>query len=198
MGSPPRVQSPVWGDDSQGQSTPPAELSSNTLSSTAPDLVVRSASVSDSNVEAGDTFTFSATVYNQGDGAASATTLRYYQSTDATVDANDTAVSTDRVVSLDPAEDDDESERLTAPTGAGTHYYGACVDPVPGESEHPQQLLVQRGSYGECRQIMRSRSGGRYTHIELTLSDGEWWCGGCSARDERDYNAAVNLENWPV
>ena len=123
-----------WGDDSHGQSTPPAELSSNTLSSTAPDLVVRSASVSDSNVEAGDTFTFSATVYNQGDGAASATTLRYYQSTDATVDANDTAVSTDRVVSLDPAEDGDESERLTAPTGAGTHYYGACVDPVPGES----------------------------------------------------------------
>ena len=123
-----------WGDDSHGQSTPPAELSSNTLSSTAPDLVVRSASVSDSNVEAGDTFTFSATVYNQGDGAASATTLRYYQSTDATVDANDRAVSTDRVVSLDPAEDGDESERVTAPTGAGTYYYGACADSVPGES----------------------------------------------------------------
>ena len=35
-----------WGDDSQGQSTPPAELSSNTLSSTAPDLVVRSPSIS--------------------------------------------------------------------------------------------------------------------------------------------------------
>ena len=100
----------------------------------APDLVVRSASVSDSNVEAGDTFAFSVTVYNQGDGTASATTLRYYQSTDATVDANDTVVSTDSVVSLDPAEDDGESQRLTAPSSAGTYYYGACVDSVQGES----------------------------------------------------------------
>ena len=31
----------------------------------------------------------------------------------------------------------------------------------------------------------------------MTLSDREWWCGGCGALNERDYNAAVNLENWP-
>ena len=31
---------------------------------------------------------------------------------------------------------------------------------------------------------------------DLTLSDREWWCGGCGALNERDYNAAVNLENW--
>ena len=31
----------------------------------------------------------------------------------------------------------------------------------------------------------------------LTLSDREWWCGGCGVLNERDYNAAVNLENWP-
>ena len=54
-----------WGDDSHGQSTPPAELSSNTLSSTAPDLVVRSPSVSNGSVLAGETFTFSADVYNR-------------------------------------------------------------------------------------------------------------------------------------
>ena len=100
----------------------------------SPDLVVRSASVSDSNVAAGDSFTFSATVYNQGDGTASATTLRYYRSTDSTVDTNDTAVDSDQVISLDPDEDDDESERLTAPSSAGTYYYWACVDPVQGES----------------------------------------------------------------
>ena len=100
----------------------------------SPDLVVRSASVSDSNVAAGDSFTLSATVYNQGDGTASATTLRYYRSTNSTVDTNDTAVDSDQVISLDPDEDDDESERLTAPSSAGTYYYGACVDPVQGES----------------------------------------------------------------
>ena len=32
---------------------------------------------------------------------------------------------------------------------------------------------------------------------DLTLSDREWWCGGCCVLNERDYNAAVNLENWP-
>ena len=32
---------------------------------------------------------------------------------------------------------------------------------------------------------------------DLTLSDREWWCVGCGALDERDYNAAVNLGNWP-
>ena len=32
---------------------------------------------------------------------------------------------------------------------------------------------------------------------ELTLSQREWWCGGCGALNQRDYNAAVNLEKWP-
>ena len=32
---------------------------------------------------------------------------------------------------------------------------------------------------------------------DLTLSDREWRCGGCGALNERDYNAAVNLSNWP-
>ena len=32
---------------------------------------------------------------------------------------------------------------------------------------------------------------------DLTLSDRVWWCGGCGVLNERDYNAAVNLENWP-
>ena len=32
---------------------------------------------------------------------------------------------------------------------------------------------------------------------DLTLSDREWWCGGCGVRNERDANAAMNLSNWP-
>ena len=32
---------------------------------------------------------------------------------------------------------------------------------------------------------------------DLTLSDREWRFGGCGALNERDYNAAVNLSNWP-
>ena len=31
----------------------------------------------------------------------------------------------------------------------------------------------------------------------LTLSDREWWCGGCGVLNDRDANAAENLANWP-
>ena len=32
---------------------------------------------------------------------------------------------------------------------------------------------------------------------ELTLSDREWWRCGCGALNDRDFNAAMNLERWP-
>ena len=100
-----------------------------------PDLIVGSPSASDSGPVAGVTFTLRATVRNLGDGASAATTLRYYRSTDATITASDTEVGTDAVAALAPAGDGSESVDLTAPTTAGTYYYGACVDPVTDESD---------------------------------------------------------------
>ena len=32
---------------------------------------------------------------------------------------------------------------------------------------------------------------------DLTLSEREWWCGGCGVLNNRDCNAALNLSNWP-
>ena len=32
---------------------------------------------------------------------------------------------------------------------------------------------------------------------ELSLADREWWCGSCGALNDRDANAALNLETWP-
>ena len=32
---------------------------------------------------------------------------------------------------------------------------------------------------------------------DLTLSDREWWCGGCGVLNDHDFNAAQNLEQWP-
>ena len=100
-----------------------------------PDLIVGSPSASDSGPVAGVTFTLRATVRNLGDGASAATTLRYYRSTDATITASDTEAGTDAVAALAPAGDGSESVDLTAPTTAGTYYYGACVDPVTDESD---------------------------------------------------------------
>ena len=65
-----------------------------------PDLVVQSPSVSNVSPGPGESFTFSATVHNQGAGQAAATTLRYYRSTDATITTGDTEVGTDAVSAL--------------------------------------------------------------------------------------------------
>ncbi len=101
----------------------------------APDLVIQTPSVSDSSPNAGESFTLSATVRNQGNGLSASTTLRYYRSTDATISTGDTQVGTDPVSGLSASGASDESLSLTAPSTAGTYYYGACVDPVSGESD---------------------------------------------------------------
>ena len=100
-----------------------------------PDLTVTSPSVTDSRPITGASFTLSATVSNAGEGAAAATTLRYYRSTDATITTSDTSVGTDSVGALAAAGTSAESISLTAPATAGAYYYGACVDAVTGESD---------------------------------------------------------------
>ena len=102
---------------------------------TNPDLEVQSPSVNDSSLDTGASFTLSATVRNDGDGAAAATTLRYYRSTDATITSSDTEEGTDAVGGLSAGATSSESISLTAPSTAGTYYYGACVDTVTDESD---------------------------------------------------------------
>ena len=108
-----------------------------------PDLVVGSPTVDDSSPAVGATFTLSATVRNDGEGASPDTTLlRYYRSTDATITTADTAEGTDAVDALAASEISSESVGLTAPSTAGTYYYGACVDAVAGESDTTNNCSV--------------------------------------------------------
>ena len=106
-----------------------------TDAATSPDLVVQSPSVSDSSPDAGASVTLNATVLNRGDGASSSTTLHYYRSTDSTINSGDAQVGTDSVEGLAASGSSDQSIGLTAPSTAGTYYYGACVDAVSGESD---------------------------------------------------------------
>ena len=100
-----------------------------------PDLVVESPEVSSTTVAPEASFTLSATVRNRGGGRSDSTTLRYYRSSDATISTGDTEVGTDFVSRLSAGADGLESMRLTAPNTVGTYYYGACVEPVSGESD---------------------------------------------------------------
>ena len=100
-----------------------------------PDLVVDSPTASETDLEAGASFTLSTTVRNQGAAAAQATTLRYHRSSDSIIGGNDSEVGNDEVDRLLGSETSAESIGLTAPSSSGTYYYGACVDPVEGESD---------------------------------------------------------------
>ena len=99
-----------------------------------PDLIVASPSVSDNTLTPGQSFTLNATVRNQGTAASAATPVHYYQSTDATISPSDTPVGTSNVSGLAAAGTSAVSHSVTAPSSAGTYYYGACVESVSGES----------------------------------------------------------------
>ena len=107
----------------------------NMPSAPAPDLVVDTPSVSDSAPAAGESFTLSATVRNQGSGSSGSTALRYYQSTDSAISSSDAPVGSDSVSGLSAAGSSPESVSLTTPSTPGTYYYGACVDAVSDKSD---------------------------------------------------------------
>ena len=107
-----------------------------------PNLVVASPTVNDANIATGSTFTLSTTVSNTGDEESAATTLRYYRSTDATIMTSDTAVGTNPVGVLSPSGTSAQSIDLTAPSTAGSYYYGACVDMVTDESDTANNCSV--------------------------------------------------------
>ncbi len=84
---------------------------------------------------AGSRFTLSIRVTNAGDGASEATRLRYYRSTDSTITSSDTEQGSESVGALAAAGRSDHAGGMTAPSEAGTYYYGACVDSVTNESD---------------------------------------------------------------
>ncbi len=103
--------------------------------SSHPDLEVGTPSVNDATLYTGNSFTLSVTVTNAGDGSSEATTLRYYRSTDSTISTSDTAQGTESVGALAADGTSSHDGGMTAPSEAGTYYYGACVDTVTGETD---------------------------------------------------------------
>ena len=100
------------------------------------DLGVGITSASAVSVRAGDSFTISASVINDGPNPSPATTMRFYRSTDSRITASDVPVSGDFSVGSLPASgrSPTRSARLVAPSSPGTYYYGACVDTRRGEA----------------------------------------------------------------
>ena len=141
----------------------------NTSAAAAPDLVVSSASVSDTTLTAGQAFTLQAKVRNQGDGPSAATMLRYYRSDDATITSGDEEVGTDAIGVLNPGATSGVLISLTAPVSAGTYYYGACVESVSGESDTDNNCsravtVTVSGSSG-------TSGGGQASPLDVIVTD---------------------------
>ena len=107
------------------------------------DLTVDDAAVSDGTPGAGDSFTFTATVRNLGDGRSHGTGMRYYLASDSAYDtSSDNLVGTGSVSALEPGAAQDVSFAMTAPTDDGCYYCGACVSFVRGERVRTNNCAV--------------------------------------------------------
>ena len=73
-------------------------------------------------------------VRNRGQDPSPATTLRHYRSLDDTISGADVSIDSREIEELGSGEEVSVGAFVRAPTSAGVYYYGACVDPVPGES----------------------------------------------------------------
>ncbi len=145
----------------------------------SPDLVVHNLEWGGGagDVYVGQSLTLQAQVDNLGDSSAGSTTLRYYQSNDATISSRDSQVGTDRVGTVQPGRNSPQSIQLTAPASPGTYYYGACVDAVSGESDTTNNcssaLRVSIGTQPRPDLIVRNMqiggSGPVYAGQPLTL-----------------------------
>ena len=110
--------------------------------SSVPDLVVDTPTIAGGRLAAGASFTLHAAVSNLGNGQSNSTTLRYYRSADINITTNDTEVGAASVGGLAALGSSAQSISLTAPSTAGTYYYGACVDAVSRESDTANNCSV--------------------------------------------------------
>lgn len=100
-----------------------------------PDLAVLEPSVNWDALSAGQSFSFSAKVRNQGGGTAASSTLSFMRSFDSIITPNDAVLGTSVTRSLTPGSDAQMSKVLTAPGDPGIYYVGVCVASVIGEDQ---------------------------------------------------------------
>ena len=157
-----------------------ASIFSRNWVSTEPDLVVQSPTVSDTTLTPDQSFTFSATVRNEGGSASMATTLIYYRRRLAGGDW--TAVGRDDVGRLAASRGSLRSIVLTAPAQAGSYQYRACDTPVSGESDTDNNCstavrvtVSSNGTSGGCSNDLGTVSG--------TVERNGSWDGSCQSED---------------
>lgn len=140
-----------------------------------PDLIVDAPDVSDTVLTPGQSFTLDVAVRNRGRVPSVSTILRYYRSPDATVSWSDVEVGTSIVGGLAPSAVAEASTALRAPSSAGTYFYGACVEPVSGESDtgnncsHAVGVTVTSSSFRIELVFIEGANGDRFNASQKAL-----------------------------
>ncbi len=148
-------------------------------------LVVESPAVSDVAPRTGADLTLSVTVANRGNSSSAAVQLRYYESSDATIENTDAWMAFDQVPALAPGGTSALSATIQAPSQHGVYYYGACIArtnncsssvrvdvPDPNAVTAPTISVAPVASGGEATKIELSATvtGGSYEHFSYDWS----------------------------
>ena len=80
-------------------------------------------------------FTFRSFIRNDGDSESATTTLRFYRSRNPTIAPSDTLVGSVAALAASGGTCSGLLLSLTAPSTAGTYYYGGCAVTVPREPD---------------------------------------------------------------
>ena len=173
----------------------------------SPDLIVAGPLIRDYRPNTGE-FLILTPVVNIGEGLAAATTKRWYRSTDATIDATDTQIRATTVdFSLYAAYDLGGEYQETAPTTPGTYYYGACVDPVPGERDTnnncsegvPMNVGVPDLAVGLAYvSTSAPLTGQSFTLTATAKNQGPTRAGSTTLRYYRSHDATIDATDTPI
>ena len=176
-----------------------------------PDLVVLSVEkVGSGPVFVGQQITLQAEVENIGDAQANATTLRYYQSNDGSINTRDRQIRTHGVEPVQPGRNSPQSIQFNAPSSVGTYYYGACVDAVSGESDITnncsQGVRVSVGTQPKPDLVVRSVgkvesdplfAGGQFTLQATVVNIGDGAATSARLRYFLSSDANINRSDTP-
>lgn len=101
-----------------------------TVQPASPDLIIQSATLSSTLVQAGNALSFTCYIYNQGNSPASNSSVGFYLSTDAILDASDALLTSQYGATLNAGGSSYRSTTAAIPstTAAGTYYILFAAD----------------------------------------------------------------------
>ena len=164
------------------------------------DLEITNFSANPDTIDLGDSINLSATVTNSGTGLAAGTTLRYYRSTDSTIDTTDNYLNITNYISPLTANNTKIETATITGHSSGTMYYGACVMAVAGETN-----TTNNCSSGVAVSIIGSDWTettasadwtARREHTSIVFDNKIWVLGGLGSSHKNDIWSSSNGSSW--